>query len=61
MKRRLVFLSRDHDELCEIVEMLNQSHLNCWRWRIFTGAAADVQRLGLPPMFSALVCRWHLR
>ncbi|MFT7404489.1 hypothetical protein [Zhongshania sp.] len=48
MKRRLVFLSRDHNELCEIVEMLNQSHLNCWRWRIFTGAAADVQRLGLP-------------
>jgi hypothetical protein len=48
MKRRLVFLSRDHDGLCEIVEMLNQSHLNGWRWWVFTAAPADVQRLGLP-------------
>ena len=48
MKRRLVFLSRDHEGLCDIVEMLNQPHLNGWRWWIFTAATADVQRLGLP-------------
>ena len=48
MRRRLVFLSRDKANLCEIVEMLNQPHLQGWRWRIFTEARAEVQRLGLP-------------
>jgi hypothetical protein len=48
MKRRLVFVSRDNDGLCKIVKMLNQSHLNGWRWWVFTASAADVQRLGLP-------------
>ena len=48
MKRRLVFLTRNRANLCEIVDMLNQPHLRGWRWRIFSGATAEVQRLGLP-------------
>lgn len=55
MKRRLVFLSRDITELCEIVEMLKQPHLQGWRWRVFTNAAASVQRLGLPLASSLLL------
>lgn len=48
MKRRLVFLSRNQADLRETVDMLKQPHLQGWRWRIFTRATADVQRLRLP-------------
>ena len=55
MKRRLVFLTRHQEALTEIAEMLDQPHLQGWRWQIFTSADAEVQRLSLPLASPLLV------